>query len=91
MVSGSKACAGAATPADRTICESPRLQKLQRELRAAYAEALQAHQDRDTLRQRQLSWRDARNDVTEPDDLAQLYEQRIRKLNAATADAKRQQ
>lgn len=84
------ACASEPTPADREICRDPDLQRLQRELRQAYAEALAAHEDRDLLRQRQLAWRDARNTVTEPDRLARLYEQRIRKLNAATAEARRQ-
>lgn len=83
------ACAAEATPADRKICGDPELRRLQRELRQAYAEALEAHEDRDLLRQRQLAWADARNTVTEPDRLAQLYEQRIRKLNAATAEARR--
>jgi len=84
---GSRACAGQPTPADRAICETPRLQKLQKDLRQAYAEALDAHQDRDLLREHQLAWREARNTVTEPERLAQLYEQRIRKLKAATAEA----
>ncbi|HVI32263.1 hypothetical protein [Phenylobacterium sp.] len=84
------ACAAAPTPADRAICADPALQRLQQELRQAYAEALDAHADRGLLRQRQLAWRDARNGVDDPDRLAGLYEQRIRKLAAATADAKRQ-
>lgn len=83
-------CARQATPVDRTICETPQLQRLQRELREAYAQALGAHEDRDLLRQHQLEWRDARNSVSDPDRLTRLYEQRIRKLNAATADAERQ-
>ncbi|MGZ3376261.1 MAG: hypothetical protein ACXU8S_06660 [Phenylobacterium sp.] len=82
------ACAGQPTPADRIICQTPRLQGLQKELRQAYADALDAHQDRDLLRERQLAWRDARNTVTEPDRLARLYEERIRKLNAAAAEAR---
>lgn len=81
-------CAHAATPADRTICEEPRLKDLQRELREAYAEALQAHADRALLRQRQLAWRDARNDVDDPGELARLYESRIRKLHAAAEAAR---
>jgi len=85
---GARACAGAATPADRTICGDPKLQLLQGELRQAYAAALAAHQDRTLLRQRQLAWRDARNSVSDPDRLARLYEERIRKLNAATAAAR---
>jgi uncharacterized protein YecT (DUF1311 family) len=88
--SGTGACAAEPTPADREICRDPELQRLQRELRQAYAEALEAHEDRDLLRQRQLAWRDARNTVTEPDRLARLYEQRIRKLNAATAEARQE-
>jgi len=83
-----KGCAVEPTPADRTICGDPRLQRLQRDLRQAYTEALEAHEDRDLLRQRQLAWRDARNTVTDPDRLARLYEERIRKLNAATAEAR---
>jgi len=83
-------CKAASTPADRQICGDPRLLRLQGELRRAYAEALDAHQDRDLLRQRQLAWRDARNTVSDPDRLARLYEERIRKLNAATAEARQQ-
>jgi uncharacterized protein YecT (DUF1311 family) len=84
-------CPGATTPADRAICGDAELEKLQRDLRRAYAAALDAHADRDVLRQRQLAWRDARNDVSDPHRLAALYNERIRRLNAATADARRQQ
>ena len=84
------ACTVQPTPADRTICGDPELRGLQRELRQAYNEALEAHQDRALLRQRQLAWASARDTVTEPERLAQLYEQRIRKLNAATAQARQQ-
>ncbi|WP_068876099.1 MULTISPECIES: hypothetical protein [unclassified Phenylobacterium] len=82
--------AAAETPADRAICADPDLQRLQRDLRRAYAEAIAAHADRTILRQRQLAWRDARNPVTDPARLAALYQERIRKLNAATEDARRQ-
>jgi len=82
-----KRCATEPSPADQTICGDQRLQRLQRELQKAYAEALQAHEDRALLRQHQLAWRGARNSVTDPERLAQLYEERIRKLNAATAAA----
>jgi uncharacterized protein YecT (DUF1311 family) len=82
------ACAGQPTPADRIICQTPSLQHLQKALRQAYADALDAHQDRDLLREHQLAWADARNTVTEPDRLARLYEERIRKLNAAAAEAR---
>jgi uncharacterized protein YecT (DUF1311 family) len=81
-------CAARSTPADRTICGDPELQRLQQELRRAYARALDAHQDRDVLRQRQLAWRDARSAVSDPDRLARLYEDRIRRLNAATEAAR---
>ena len=87
---GPKGCDGQPTPADRTICGDARLQRLQHELRAAYAEALEAHQDRDTLRQRQLAWADARNGITEPEKLARLYEERVRRLKAATEAARRE-
>jgi uncharacterized protein YecT (DUF1311 family) len=83
-----KGCAAQPTPADRTICETPRLQRLQRDLRQAYADALDAHQDRDLLREHQLAWRDSRSTITDPDRLARLYEERIRKLNAAAAEAR---
>ena len=86
---GAAACSKA-TPADRAICDDPHLQRLQTELRQAYAEALSVHQDRATLRERQLAWRDTRNDVSDPEKLARLYEARIRTLKAATADARRQ-
>ncbi|WP_296596124.1 lysozyme inhibitor LprI family protein, partial [Phenylobacterium sp.] len=87
--SAADACAGAATPADRVICGDPGLQRLQRDLRRAYAEALAAHEERDVLRARQLAWRDGRSSVTDPARLAALYQQRIRRLDAATADARR--
>jgi uncharacterized protein len=87
---GTNACAAAPTPADREICADPELRRLQRELRQAYAKALEAHQDRALLRQRQLAWRDERSTVSDPDRLARLYEQRIRKLNAATEEARQQ-
>ena len=77
-----------ASRADRAICANEDLQKLQRDLRQAYAKALDAHADRVTLRQRQLAWRDARNAVADPERLAGLYEARIRKLKAATAAAR---
>lgn len=83
------ACAARPTPADRTICGDPELQRLQRQLRRAYAQALDAHEERDLLRQRQLAWRDARSAVSNPDRLATLYEDRIRRLNAATEAARR--
>jgi hypothetical protein len=85
---GANACATEPTPADRTICGVPDLRRLRGELRQAYAEALQAHQDRALLRERQLAWASARNTVSDPDRLAALYEERIRKLNAATAAAR---
>jgi uncharacterized protein len=85
------ACAAQPTPADRAICGDPQLRELQRQLRQAYNEALEAHEDRALLRQRQLAWASARDAVTDPDRLLELYEQRIRKLNAATAAAREQQ
>jgi hypothetical protein len=87
---GSLACAAEPTPADRVICGDPNLRRLQRDLRVAYAEALAAHQDRALLRQRQLAWRDARNNIADSERLTWAYEQRIRKLKSATADARRQ-
>ncbi|THD81988.1 MAG: hypothetical protein E7812_04065 [Phenylobacterium sp.] len=86
-----QACGAAPTPADQTICAQPRLRRLQAELRQAYAEALKAHQDRALLREHELAWREARNTVTDPMELARIYAQRIEKLKAATADAARQQ
>ena len=88
---GGEACAAEPTSADRTICSDPDLRRLQRELRQAYADALEAHEDRALLRERQLAWRDARNEVSEPDRLARLYEARIRKLRAAAAAARQGQ
>jgi uncharacterized protein YecT (DUF1311 family) len=85
---GPMGCGALPTPADRTICADPHLQRLQHELRQAYAQALQAHADRTLLRERQLAWKDARDKISDPDRLAQLYQDRIRKLNAATAAAR---
>lgn len=89
VVEAQGACAAEASPADRTICGDPELRRLQRELRQAYAEALEAHADRALLRQRQLAWRDARDTVSDPERLAVIYEQRIRKLKSATDEARR--
>lgn len=83
-----RGCAAEPTPADRAICGDPELRRLRDELRHAYAEALDAHEERGLLRQRQLAWRDARNTVSAPDQLATLYTARIRRLNAATAQAR---
>jgi uncharacterized protein len=66
------------------------LQRLQQELRDAYAEALDAHEDRALLRERQLAWKDGRDGVSDPDRLARIYEDRIRRLKAATAEALRE-
>jgi uncharacterized protein YecT (DUF1311 family) len=82
-------CVSQPTPADRAMCADPDLKQLQRELRDAYSAALAAHEERGLLRERQLAWREARSDVAEPAHLARLYEDRIRKLNAAAADARR--
>jgi hypothetical protein len=84
------ACAAEPTPADRTICGDPQLRELQRQLRRAYSEALEAHEDRALLRQRQLAWASARDNVSDPDRLLELYEQRIRRLDAATEAAREQ-
>jgi uncharacterized protein YecT (DUF1311 family) len=88
--SGSSAddCARQATPADRTICGDAHLRRLQADLRDAYNAALDAHEDRALLREHQLAWRDARSTVSDPERLARLYEERIRKLKAATAEAR---
>ena len=83
-------CAAEPTPADRTICGDTELQRLQRDLRRAYAEALAAHEDRALLRERQLAWREARNAVSEPEALARLYGERIARLNGAAAQARAQ-
>jgi uncharacterized protein YecT (DUF1311 family) len=87
---GPKGCDAQGTPADRTICGDAHLQRLQHELRAAYAQALQVHQDRDLLRQRQLAWADSRNGVSDAAALARLYEERVKRLKAATEAAKRE-
>jgi hypothetical protein len=88
--SGDKACSVEPTPADEVICREPRLRRLQAELRRAYAQALAAHEDRSLLRQRQLAWRDGRNAISSPDQLARLYLRRIEQLKAATAEAVRE-
>lgn len=89
VASGGASCESEPTPADRTICGDPELRRLQRDLQRAYAQALAAHEDRTLLRERQLAWRDARNAVADPERLTQLYQDRIRRLNAATAEARR--
>lgn len=87
-VAAEDACARESTRADRAICADAALQRLQVDLRRAYADALDAHEDRALLRERQLAWREARNEVDDPARLARIYEQRIRKLQAAAAEAR---
>jgi uncharacterized protein YecT (DUF1311 family) len=89
IASAERVCEIRTTPADRAICAAPELQRLQRRLQTAYSQALEAHQDRALLRQRQLAWRDERNSISDPARLAAIYEQRIRKLDAAAAEARR--
>jgi len=89
-VAAASACKAEPTPADRAICDAPALRDLQAQLRQSYAAALEAHEDKALLRQRELAWRDARNTVSDPEALAGLYRQRIAQLKAATLDAERQ-
>jgi uncharacterized protein YecT (DUF1311 family) len=83
----SSACAGS-TPADRLVCHDLSLQLFDLQLHDAYRRALNARADPAVVGEGQAAWRRARDEVSDPQRLARLYNQRIRELDAATATAR---
>jgi len=79
-------CAAPPTPADRALCSDLALNLLERELRDAYARALDAGADPARLRADQTAWRAARAPVSDSRALARLYDRRIRELKDQAAD-----
>lgn len=73
-------CANPPTPADRALCGDLALNLLERELRDAYGQALDAGADPGRLRADQAAWRAARDPVSDSRVLARLYDRRIREL-----------
>jgi len=84
-------CSSPPTPADRVVCSDLAIAELHREMREAYVRALNARADPYVVGQAQDAWRRARDPISDPQRLAQLYDRRIRELNAATAAARAEQ
>ena len=82
----SGACARS-TPADRLVCNDLSLQLFDMQLQEAYRRALNARVDPVIVGEGQAAWRRARDEVSDPQRLAHLYNQRIRELDAASAAA----
>ena len=82
----SGACARS-TPADRLVCGDLSLQLFDLQLQDAYRRALNARVDPVIVGEAQAAWRRARDEVSDPQRLARLYNQRIHELDAATAAA----
>ena len=83
----SGACARS-TPADRLVCNDLSLQLFDLRLQEAYRGALNARVDPVIVGEGQAAWRRARDEVSDPQRLARLYNQRIHELDAATAAAR---
>jgi uncharacterized protein YecT (DUF1311 family) len=77
-----------ATPADRLVCADLGLRLMDVELKEAYIRALNARADPVALGQDQAAWRRARDQVSDPDRLERLYDQRIRELDAVATAAR---
>ena len=80
----SNPCAGLASPADRMVCASPRLNAADVALQRLYDMALYRTDDPDALRDEQRRWRAVRDQVAEadgPQALAELYAERIQELD----------
>jgi len=84
-------CSSPPTPADRVVCNDLAIAELHREMREAYVRALNARADPYVVGAAQDAWRRARDPVSDPQRLAQLYDRRIRELNAAAAAARAEQ
>jgi hypothetical protein len=82
-------CATPPTPADRLLCNDLGLNLLNHEMREAYGRAMDAGADPVAIRQTQAAWRRARDPVSDPRALAQLYDRRIRELKAMAGETPR--
>lgn len=80
-------CATPPTPADRALCNDLALNLLSHEMRDAYGRALSVGADPAAIRESQAAWRRTRDPVSDPRTLAEIYDRRIRELNAAAAVA----
>ena len=80
-----EACARA-TPA--VVCKDPSLRQADAALREAYIRALNSNADPEVLDAGQAAWRRARDEASAPEDLARLYRERTRELDAAAAEAR---
>lgn len=80
-------CAAPPTPADRLLCNDLALNLLKHEARDAYGRALAAGADPAAVRVSEAAWRRSRDPTSDPRALAELYERRIRELNAMAAEA----
>ena len=82
-------CARPPTPADRLLCNDLGLNLLNHEMREAYGRAMDAGADPIAIRESQAAWRRARDPVSDPRALAQLYDRRIGELKAMAGGAPR--
>jgi len=80
-------CATPPSPADRLLCRDLALNLLDHEMREAYGRAIIAGADPITLRESQAEWRRARDPIADPRALAEVYDQRIRELEAEAEPA----
>jgi hypothetical protein len=75
-------CASPPSPAERLLCRDLALNLLDHEMREAYGRAIIAGADPITLRESQAEWRRMRDPIADPRALAEVYDQRIRELEA---------
>ena len=75
-------CATPPTPADGLLCRDLALNLLDHEMREAYGRAIIAGADPITLRDSQADWRRTRDPIADPRALADVYDRRIRELEA---------
>lgn len=70
-------CAKARTKAERIICDTPKISKLDDELNAAYKAALKDVKQADTIKQAQKQWMKERNGCADAKCIKQSYEKQI--------------
>jgi uncharacterized protein len=79
-------CRTRPTPADRLVCGYPTLSRQHDRMLAAYTRALvMSGSDPQVLDADQAKWRASRDGVSDRRKLAELYQQRIRDLDAIAA------
>ncbi len=81
-------CGALPTAAERMLCADPSLKAQHRQLQEAYIRALNSRADPKALDAGQAAFRLAVSRAETPERLAELYDRRIRELNAATAEAR---